>query len=68
MENALELFLCHHTIKSNIIAPIKYDLGPFYSHDLTLMPASISHYTHYKVWNEITYPFLHFNGFTVEVQ
>ena len=24
-------------------------------------------YTHYKVWDEITYPFPNFNGFTVEV-
>ena len=24
-------------------------------------------YIHYKVWDEITYPFLNFNGATVEV-
>ena len=30
-------------------------------------PAWISNYTHYKVWDEITYPFLNFNGATVEV-
>ena len=27
----------------------------------------ISNYIHYKVWDEITYPFLNFNGTTVEV-
>ena len=26
-----------------------------------------SNYTHYNVWDEITYPFLNFNGATVEV-
>ena len=30
-------------------------------------PAWISNYTHYNVWDEITYPFLNFNGATVEV-
>ena len=30
-------------------------------------PACISNYTHYNAWNEITYPFLNFNGATVEV-
>ena len=41
--------------------------GPFYKHGLTLIPAWISNYIHYKVWDEITYPFLNFNGATVEV-
>ena len=27
----------------------------------------LSHHIHYKVWDEITYPFLNFNGATVEV-
>ena len=30
-------------------------------------PSWISNYIHYKVWDEITYPFLNFNGATVEV-
>ena len=34
---------------------------------LTSIPAWISNYIHYNVWNEITYPFLNFNGVTVEV-
>ena len=41
--------------------------GPFYYHGLTLIPAWISNYIHYKLWDEITYPFLNFNGATVEV-
>ena len=41
--------------------------GPFYQHGLTLISAWISNYTHYNVWDEITYPFLNFNGATVEV-
>ena len=40
---------------------------PFYKHALTLIPTWISNSIHYKVWGEITYPFLIFNGATVEV-
>ena len=39
----------------------------FYQHGLTLIPAWISNNIHYKVWDEITYPFLNFNGATIEV-
>ena len=35
--------------------------------DWLLIPAWISNYIHYNVWGEITYPFLNFNGATVEV-
>ena len=41
--------------------------APFYQHGLPLIPAWISNYIHYKEWGEITYPFLNFNGVTVEV-
>ena len=41
---------------------------PFYLCGLTLIPAWISNYIHYKVGDEITYPFLNFNGATVEVK
>ena len=34
---------------------------------LILSPAWISNHTHYNVWDEIIYPFLNFNGATVEV-
>ena len=43
-------------------------LWPRYKHELTVIPSWISNYMPRKVWNEITYPFLNFNGFTVEVQ
>ena len=44
-----------------------YSRGPFYLHGWTLTPAWISNYIHYKVWDEIIYPFQNFNGATVEV-
>ena len=34
---------------------------------INLYPAWISNYIHYNVSDEITYPFLNFNGATVEV-
>ena len=40
---------------------------PFYYHGLTSIPVWISNYIHYNVWDEIIYPFLNFNGETVEV-
>ena len=40
---------------------------PFYSYGLISIPAWISNYINYKEWDEITYPFLNFNGATVEV-
>ena len=46
----------------------KIGCGPFYQHSLILIPAWISNYIHYKVWDVIAYPFLNFNGCTVEVQ
>ena len=39
-------------------------LGPFYQYGLTLIPAWISNYIYNKVWDEITYQFLNFNGAT----
>ena len=43
-------------------------LGPFYLRELTLIPAWMINYIHYKVWDEITYPFPNFNDATVEVR
>ena len=40
--------------------------GPFF-HGSTLMTAWSDKYTHYKMWDEITYPFLNCNSCTVEV-
>ena len=58
--NALELYL-------SCTNPLILPCGHFYYHGLTLIPAWISNYIHYNVWDEITYPFLNFNGATVEV-
>ena len=41
--------------------------APFINMDLILIPAWISNYIHYKVWDEITYPFPNFNSAAVEV-
>ena len=40
--------------------------GPFYYHGLTLILVWISNYTHYKMWDEITYPFPNFKGGTLK--
>ena len=42
-------------------------LFPFYKHGIALIPAWICSHTDYEVWGEIAYPFLNFNGCTVEV-
>ena len=48
--------------------PSQHDTrAPFYYHGLTLIPAWISNHIHFELWDEITYPFLNFNGCTVEV-
>ena len=41
--------------------------GAFYWHGLTLIPAWISNHIYYKVWDEITYPFVNFNAATIGV-
>ena len=41
--------------------------GSFLLTRLTRIPVWISNYTHYKVRDEIPYPFPNFNGATVEV-
>ena len=41
--------------------------SPFNWHGLALIPAWICNHIHYKMWDEINYPFLNFNGATVEV-
>ena len=46
---------------------ISHTCSPFYLHGLTLIPTWISSHIPSKVWDEITYPFLNFNGCTVEV-
>ena len=46
---------------------VPYIRDPFYLQELTIIPAWISNYIHFKVWDEIAYPFLNFNAATVEV-
>ena len=41
--------------------------GPLYKHGLTLIPLWIRNHIYSKVWDAIIYPFLNFNGCTVEV-
>ena len=41
--------------------------GPFDRYGLPLIPAGISNYIHYKMWDEITYLFPNFNGAAVGV-
>ena len=40
-------------------------VAPFTNIGLTLIPAWISNYMPDKVWDEIIYPFLIFNGFSL---
>ena len=47
---------------------IMFSSGPFYKHDITLIPAWISNDIHYKVWGDIIYPSPHFIGALVEVR
>ena len=46
---------------------IKDTSSRFYLHGFTLIPAWINNNMLGKVWDEINYPFLNFNGATVEV-
>ena len=48
-------------------SPLPISSGAFYEHGFTLIAKLISDYIHYKLWDDITYPFRYFNGATVEV-
>ena len=54
-------------INAQCTITIRNPWAHFYLHGLTLIPAWTSNYTHYKMWDWITYPFVNFNGATVEV-
>ena len=60
-------FCCVTTTYTMGLMPNSTIRGPFYKYGLTLIPAWISNYIHYNVWDEITYPFLNFSGATVGV-
>ena len=40
--------------------------APFYSHRLTIIPATVRNHISSRVWDEIAYPFPNFNCTTVE--
>ena len=63
----VKMFPCHDVIiyASNKMYPDTW--SPFNEHGLTLIPAWITNYIHYKVWGEITDPFPNFNSPTIEV-
>ena len=64
------IYPCHkskHWISQSLISVRRCPQGPLYLHGLTLIPAWISNHIPSKVWDEIPYPFLNFNGYTVEV-
>ena len=44
-----------------------YTWGPFYYHGITLIPAWLSNYIHYKVWGELSFLVSNFYYSTVEV-
>ena len=50
-----------------VVVPIVkfYTWGPFCKHGIILIPEWISNYIHYKVGDEIPYPFPNFHGATV---
>ena len=57
----------------NDVSRYSFDNSPLcdayccFNNGFTLIPALISSYIHYKVWDKITNPFINFNGFTVEI-
>ena len=73
------LILTQNSINFDFDVPIRHNaalgqvmawyrtVAPFYWHGLTLIPAWISNHMPSNMWDEITYPFLNFNGATVEV-
>ena len=55
------------TFETHFLVMRKQTRTPIGNMVLALIPACVSNYVYYKVWDEITYPFLNFNGCTVEV-
>ena len=52
--------------KYSLIFGLYYHHGPILLTGWILIPEWISNYIQYLLWGEITYPFPHFNGCTVE--
>ena len=66
--HALKSLLCFVVVLQNCFihtgASIIVALGPFYLYRLTLIPAWMSNYIYYKIWDDITYPLPNFYGAT----
>ena len=58
MENLAALISLYHIEKN---ANLSVVCVPFYQHGLTTISICIGDYSHYTVWDEITYPFTNFN-------
>ena len=56
------LFMLSNDIPSDIVVTLDISIG------LTLTPVWMGNHIRYKVWNEITYPFLNFICCTIEVK
>ena len=50
-----------------LLSTIILQLGPLLLTWFNSIPACISNYIHYEVWDAIIYPFLNFKGCTVDV-
>ena len=68
--NLLNRRWCKSINNNNYIPWFYVDIirGPFYHHGLTLILAWICNHMPTTMWDEITHPFLNFNGCTIEVQ
>ena len=55
------------TLQADVHHWLQDSCSPFSLHGLILIPAYIYNFIHYKAWDEITCPFLNFNGATVEI-
>ena len=63
-------FMCKYGRKNEYLVMFvlpSFPLQPFCQRDLTEIHTWINNYIHYKVWDEMTYPFPNFNGCTVEI-
>ena len=64
--NITKLVECY-MITQNMLERYTCYQGPLLLTCLTLIPACVSYHIHSKLWDEITYPFLNFNGCAVEI-
>ena len=60
-------YVCFSKLGHHWFFLLKTFVSPFTNMVLTVIQAGIINYTHYKVWDEISYPFPNFNGYSIEV-